>query len=293
MIDIRLKKKLSAASGEMLLDVQLEIKAGEFITLYGDSGAGKTSVLRMLAGLMQPDEGKIIVDQNTWFDSENGTELRTQRRPIGFLFQEYALFPNMTVRENLLFALDKGQDKAIVDDLIEIIELEDLQHRNPDKLSGGQKQRVALARALVRKPRILMLDEPFSALDRNMRIKLQDYVLKVHRQFKLTTLLISHEISEVIKMSDRIFIIENGKIVKNDRPLSLFTNQQVSGKFQFTGEIISIEKADVIYIVHILVGANFVKIIADQTDVAELQAGDQVLVASKAFNPMIIKLNKV
>lgn len=291
MIHIVLQKELTAANGAMQLDVSVTIKQGQLVTLYGDSGAGKTSILRMIAGLLQANEGQIIVNQNTWLDTKNGICLKPQQRKIGFVFQDYALFPNMTVKENLLFALEKGQDKEIVNTLIDIIELGDLQDRKPANLSGGQKQRVALARALVRKPEILMLDEPLSALDIKMRTKLQDYILKVHKQFNLTTILISHEIGEVIKMSDTVFIIKNGKIIRQGKPIEVFTTKQISGKFQFSGEIIQIEKEDIIYIVTILIGSNFVKIVAEEDDIKTITVGDKVIVASKAFNPLLQKIN--
>ncbi|GGX11966.1 ABC transporter ATP-binding protein [Aquimarina muelleri] len=291
MIQIALQKKLSAATGEMLLDINMQIEQGKLVTLYGSSGAGKTSILRMIAGLLQADTGTITVHQKTWLNTSTGICLKPQQRKIGFVFQDYALFPNMTVKENLLFALEKNQDKQIVKELIEIIELEDLQNRKPNNLSGGQKQRVALARALVRKPEILMLDEPLSALDKKMRIKLQDYILKVHKKFNITTLLISHDISEVIKMSDTVFMIENGKIIQQGNPIEVFTTKKVSGKFQFTGEVIDIKKEDVIYIVTVLIGTNFVKIIAEENEIQTITIGDPVLVASKAFNPLLQKIN--
>ncbi len=291
MIHIALQKELTAANGTMQLDVSINIEQGQLVTLYGNSGAGKTSILRMVAGLLQANEGQIIVNQNTWLDTKNGICLKPQQRKIGFVFQDYALFPNMTVKENLLFALEKKQNKEIVNTLIDIIELGDLQDRKPTNLSGGQKQRVALARALVRKPEILMLDEPLSALDIKMRTKLQDYILKVHKQFNLTTILISHEIGEVIKMSDTVFIIKNGKIIKQGKPIEVFTTKQVSGKFQFSGEIIQIEKEDIIYIVTILIGSNFVKIVAEENDIKTITVGDKIIVASKAFNPLLQKIN--
>ncbi|WP_438426354.1 ATP-binding cassette domain-containing protein [Aquimarina macrocephali] len=291
MIHIALQKELTAANGAMQLDVNINIEQGQLVTLYGDSGAGKTSILRMVAGLLQTDEGLITVNQKTWLDTKKGICLKPQQRKIGFVFQDYALFPNMTVKENLLFAVEKGQNKKVVNELIDIIKLGDLQDRKPENLSGGQKQRVALARALVRRPEILMLDEPLSALDIKMRTKLQDYILKVHKQFNLTTLLISHEIGEVIKMSDTVFSIENGKIIKQGRPIEVFTTKQVSGKFQFSGEIIQIEKEDIIHIVTILVGSNFVKIVAEEDDIKAIAVGDKVIVASKAFNPLLQKIN--
>lgn len=290
MIKIALQKKLTAADGVMILDIDINIVQGKLLTIYGDSGAGKTSILRMIAGLLEADSGYISVNEKIWLDTKKKISLKPQQRKIGFVFQDYALFPNMTARENLLFALEKKQDKQIVDELISIVELGDLQNRYPEKLSGGQKQRVALARAMVRKPEILMLDEPLSALDAKMRSKLQDYILKVHKQFNLTTLLISHEISEVIKMSDEIYILENGKIINSGKPVDVFTNKQVSGKFQFLGEIVQIKKEDIIYVVTILIGTNFVKIVAEEDEIETMKVGDKVMVASKAFNPLLQKI---
>lgn len=290
MIKIKLNKTLISAQGEMLLDIDIRIEKGQLVTIYGESGAGKTSILRILAGLMEADQGMIEIAGIPWLDTQRNICLKPQHRKIGFVFQDYALFPNMSVRENLEFALEKKQHPGIIAELIETIELGDLQNRSTDRLSGGQKQRVALARALVRKPEILMLDEPLSALDSKMRAKLQDYILKVHQQFNLTTLLISHEISEVIKMSDKIFILEEGKIIRQGKPIDIFSSKQISGKFQFSGEIVHIEKEEIVYIVTILIGTNFVKVIAEENEIKTFEIGDQVIVASKAFNPLLRKI---
>jgi molybdate transport system ATP-binding protein len=221
MIEINVNRKLFGASGDLNLSVDTIIRQGEFITIYGPSGAGKTSVLRMLAGLLKPDSGIIKFEGNVWFDSSNHIHRRPQLRSIGIVFQEYSLFPNMTVRGNMEFALQKGQSSGIVDDLLELMELTNLADKNPATLSGGQKQRVALARALVRRPKLLLLDEPLSALDSVMQSKLQDYLLKVHDQFSLTTILVSHDINEVMKMSKRVLILENGRVEKDGAPIDV------------------------------------------------------------------------
>ncbi|KAA1246786.1 sulfate/molybdate ABC transporter ATP-binding protein [Aquimarina sp. RZ0] len=290
MIAIDIHKILYTAHGSMLLSIQLDIEKGQLVTLYGVSGSGKTSILRMLAGLMHVDKGRISVHDKTWLNTNEKVHRSPQQRKVGYVFQDYALFPNMTVRKNLEFALEKGQDRSIIEELINIVELEMLQDRKPEMLSGGQQQRVALARALVRKPELLLLDEPLSALDVNMRSKLQDYIIKVHHQYELTTILVSHDISEIIKMSDKVYCLEGGKIVKQGDPISIFTNNQVSGKFQFTGEIITIKKEDVVYVVTILIGQNVVKVIAQESEILDLKTGDTVIVASKAFNPILLKV---
>ncbi|MCW5515985.1 ABC transporter ATP-binding protein [Muriicola sp. Z0-33] len=290
MIELDIGKKLRAAEGIMHLKLNTVIEKGQLITLYGESGAGKTSTLRMLAGLMKPDSGKIIVNGRTWFDAENKISLSPQKRKIGYVFQDYALFPNMTVRENLEFALPKGESDHIIAELINIIELEALQDIKPDKLSGGQKQRVALARALVQQPEILLLDEPLAALDNKIRLKLQDYILDAHRHLNLTTILISHDIGEIIKLSSKLYILENGKIIQQGHPEEVFMNRRISGKFKFTGEVLKIEQEEVVYIVTVLIQSDLVKVIVQEPEIRNLKIGDKVVVASKAFNPILYKV---
>lgn len=291
MIDISLQKLLKSPGGRMNLNVQVKLEEGKLITVYGKSGAGKSTLLMLLAGLMDPEKGYVKVGDEIWTDTDKKIMLPPQKRKIGFVFQEYALFPNMTVRENLLFAQAKGQPGTIVDQLVEIIDLGQLQNRKPNTLSGGQKQRVALARALVRKPRLLLMDEPLSALDHEMRVKLQKYILKVHREFNLTTLLISHDVSEIIRLSDFMIELDQGLIIRQGDPVSMFTNDRVNAKFQFTGEIMSMVKQDFIVIVTVLIGRNLVKVIANDQEAAVLHIGDKVLIASKAFNPIIHKIS--
>lgn len=283
-----LAKDLRGVNGILKINIDLEIEAGKLVTLYGESGVGKTSILRMISGLLQPDEGLIQVGDATWFDSSKKINSKPQKRDVGLVFQDYALFPNMTIRESLEFATDK--DDPVIDELLSLMELEDLQDRKSDTLSGGQKQRVALARALVRKPKLLLLDEPLSALDRKMRAKLQEYILSVHRKFALTTILVSHETTEIFKLSDEVLVLKEGLITFRDTPAKLFSGNSLSGKFKFTGEVVNIEREGVVYIVSVLIGNDLVKVIADQTEVENLKAGDQVLVASKAFNPIIQKI---
>jgi len=292
MIEIDIHKRLRSNDGEMNLHVNCQIKKGDFCTLYGKSGAGKTSTLRMLAGLMKPDSGSIIVDGETWFHSRLGKNIKPQARYVGYVFQDYALFPNMTVLDNLKYARPKQFNQQLLTELIDVVELGDLQLQKSTTLSGGQKQRVALARAVVQEPKLLLLDEPLSALDRNIRIKLQDYLQQLHKNQELTTILISHDISEIMKLSDNVFVIDDGKITKQGNPEDVFINSSVSGKFKFTGEVLSIKKEDVVFIVTVLIQNQIVKVIADTSEVDALCVGDQVLVASKAFNPLLMKIEK-
>jgi molybdate transport system ATP-binding protein len=291
MIELAFQKILKSSSGEMLLDVKLDLEEKQLVTLYGKSGAGKTTLLLILAGLLLPEKGFIKVGDEIWTDTKNNVQFPPQKRNVGFVFQEYALFPNMTVRENLLFALGKGQHRKIVDHLVEIIDLGQLQSRDTRTLSGGQKQRVALARALVKKPNLLLLDEPLSALDHEMRIKLQSYIMEVHKEFKLTTVLISHDVSEIIKLSDFLIEMDQGRVIRQGLPADMFTSDRVNAKFQFTGEVMKMVKQDFIVIVTVLIGKDLVKVIANDKEAENLAIGDRVLIASKAFNPIIHKIN--
>lgn len=290
MIDLAFHKNLKSALGLMTLEVNTQIEKGQFVTLYGKSGAGKTSVLRVLAGLMDPDSGTIKSNGDLWFDSKQQIKLPPQKRKVGMVFQDYALFPNMTVRQNLQFALETNEENSIIEELIEIIELGNLSEQKPEKLSGGQKQRVALARALVQKPQLLLLDEPLSALDVEIRAKLQQYIQTVHKEFQLTTILVSHDISEILRLSDQIIEIEEGKIINQGTPLEVFGHHEVSGKFQFTGEVLSIDQQEVVFVITILIGKEIVRVVADHSEANALKTGDKVLVASKAFNPIIRKI---
>lgn len=274
----------------MVLDLQLTIEKGEFVTLFGESGAGKTSTLRMLSGLLRPDSGTIEVGEATWFSSQENIDLKPQQRKVGYVFQDYALFPNMNVRQNLEYALQKNQDRAIIEELLEFAELGELQQRKPETLSGGQKQRVALARALVQRPEILILDEPLSALDLKMRIKLQEYLLKVHKKYKLTTILVSHDIAEIVKLSDSVFELQNGSVVKKGTATDFFGLNKTSAKFRFSGEVLKIQKEDVLYVISVLIGNDIIRVVSDPKEAELLKVGDQVLVASKAFNPIIQKI---
>jgi molybdate transport system ATP-binding protein len=292
MIKLKLNKILQATFGQMELDVSFHIKKNSLTTIYGESGAGKTSILRMISGLMDPDDGLIVINDKTWYEASKGINLPAQKRKTGYVFQDYALFPNMTVKENLLYALDRGQDNRIISELLDIIELKSLENRHADTLSGGQKQRVSLARALVRQPEILLLDEPLSALDESIRSKLQDFILKVHEKYNLTTILVSHDLPEIFKLSDQILFLNKGKIERSGPPSDIFLSKKISGKYRFTGTIIEKSKNDVVYVMGVLVGNNLVKVIATEEEASNLDLGDRVMVVSKAFNPLIMKLKK-
>jgi len=288
LIDI--EKDLINAYGIMTLSINTSLNLGDLVVLFGESGAGKTTLLRILSGLSIPDRGFVKVGTTVWFDSSSKINLIPQKRDIGFMFQDYALFPNMTVFENIAFA-QKQIDKKQVSELIETFGLGEFSQRKPLKLSGGQKQRVALARALARKPQLLLLDEPLSALDSTMRTALQDEISKAHSYSGATTLLVSHDLSEVFRLAHKVLKISEGKIQAYGCPDEVFIDNRISGKVQITGNVVKIDKQDTFYILTIVTGMNQVlKVTAFQNDVENLKEGDRVIVFSKAFNPIVMKV---
>lgn len=290
MIQINIIKPLHTADGTIDLQVNKEIQNGDFLTLFGKSGSGKTTLLRIIAGLETPQSGKIIVDGEVWFDSSKNINLSPQKRNVGFVFQDYALFPNMTIQENLEFALDNKKELKRVKEILNIMEIENLAHMKPENLSGGQKQRVAVARTLMTSPKILLLDEPLSALDNSMRIKLQDELIAIHQRFNMTSILVSHDITEVFKLSTRVFKISLGEITEDGTPSSVFANQNISGKFKLIGEVLNIKKSDILYIVEVLAHNEIIKVTALEDEVKSFNIGDKLLLSSKAFNPIITKI---
>jgi len=281
MIKIDIKKNLFGSSGKMNLDINLELKKKEFITLTGKNGSGKTTFLRALAGL-EDVVGIIKVGDEIWLDEK--IVLKTQKRDIGFVFQDYALFLNMSVEENLLFV---KKDKKLMEYLLNITELTKLRHRLPHTLSGGQKQRVSLCRALMNKPKLLLMDEPFSALDMSMREKLQEEVLSLHKEFELTTIMVSHDPSEIYKLSNRVLVLEDGEIINDGTAKEILLKTEGSQKFSFEGKILDIIKTDVIYIVIVSISSQIVEVVLPKNEVKNLSIGDRVNVSTKAFSPTI------
>jgi molybdate transport system ATP-binding protein len=223
ILSFSLKKKLRSVQGDMELSVEANVGPAEFACFYGPSGSGKTTILRMIAGLTTPDEGYIKFGTTIWFDSKARLNVPTRLRRAGFLFQDYALFPNMTVKNNVAYAQANGKDFAAVDAMLDKVGIRALGNQYPAMLSGGQKQRVALARAFMEKPNILLLDEPLSALDWEMRLKLQDDIAGIHKSFSIPTLMVSHDPMEITKLADTVYCLEQGRIRQSGKPESLLT----------------------------------------------------------------------
>jgi len=281
MIEIAVHKRLIGSSGPMKLDLSLELAEKSFVAVAGESGSGKTTLLRILAGL-EKAEGKINVSGKEWL--RGGKSLPPQEREIGVVFQDYALFDNMTVEKNLLFV---SKDRELAKHLLELTELSKMKERYPGTLSGGQKQRVALCRALMNRPKILLMDEPLSALDPSMRSRLQQDILKLHREFGTTTLMVSHDPSEIYRLADRVILLDHGKIKRDGNPKEVLLQVKGSQKFSLTGELLEIIKADVIHIAIIAIGQQIVEVVLDEEESRFFKPGDTVQVSTKAFAPTI------
>lgn len=289
MLKLSLQKKLNGALNDIYLDVEMHIEKGSLVALYGPSGSGKTSILRMLAGLLQPDSGVVTCDGESWFDASKKRDLKTQQRSLSIVFQDYALFPNLSVKENLLYACPKGSEDW-VNELLEIIRLSDLQNANPMQLSGGQKQRLALARSIARRPKILLLDEPLSALDKNTRAAMQDEILNLHKRFSMTTILVSHDVGEVFKLSDYVYQLDGGRIQKHGTPNQVFLGQGRSTNLNLQAQILAIRKEDIVVVVSVLIGQDIIEMLVEANEAAAMKIGEIINITPKTFSPHIIRI---
>ncbi len=203
------------------LDVEIECHAGELLALVGPSGSGKSTILRCIAGLDQSDQGYIHCGHEVWLDRKLNVRLPTQQRQIGFVFQDYALFPHLTAAQNVMTALGHINARERIGrafELLERVNLKGLEGRYPGRLSGGQRQRVALARALAREPEILLLDEPFSAVDQVTRQKLQQELAILRRHIQIPILLVTHDLDEAAVLADRLYVLHKGQTLQNGPP---------------------------------------------------------------------------
>src|SRR5690242_18013920 len=202
-------------------DVSLEIPEGSLTAVLGPSGSGKSTLLRIVAGLERPDSGEVRLS------GEDATRVAPQRRNVGFVFQHYAAFKHMTVRDNVAFALSirkrpKQEIRERVDELLELVQLSGFADRYPSKLSGGQRQRMALARALAAKPEVLLLDEPFGALDARVRAELRDWLRRLHDEVPVTTVFVTHDQQEAMEVADQIAVLDGGRIAQVGSPRELY-----------------------------------------------------------------------
>ena len=225
---------------DALDDVSLEIAPGELVALLGPSGSGKTTLLRVIAGLEVPDRGRVRVE------GEDTTDKRVQERNVGFVFQHYALFRHMTIFENVAFGLrvrpraQRPSKEAIADkvhSLLELVQLDWLADRYPHQLSGGQRQRIALARALAIEPKVLLLDEPFGALDAKVRRELRRWLRRLHDEIQLTSVFVTHDQEEALEVADRVVVVNHGRIEQAGAPGHVYDNPATPFVYEFLGNV--------------------------------------------------------
>ena len=230
-LSVNIEKQLGNFSLKVCFEAESEILA-----LLGASGCGKSMTLKCIAGIEKPDRGRIVLDDFVLFDSEKHINLPPQKRKVGYLFQQYALFPNMTVRQNILCGVrDRKNAESALRQIISAMHLEGMEQKRPHQLSGGQQQRVALARILVNEPEVLMLDEPFSALDSHLRFQLEREVQAILKDYGKTVLLVSHDRDEVFRLSERIAVMHNGKVDAYGTKHEVFANPRTSNGARLTG----------------------------------------------------------
>ena len=270
-ISLELKEiKKSFTEGEAVLDnISLEISKGEFITLLGSSGCGKTTTLRIIAGLEQPDAGSV------WLDGREVTGLEPNQRDVNTVFQNYALFPHMNVAENIGYGLKlkkvpKSEIRKKVSQMLELVQLEGYEKRKPSELSGGQKQRVAIARALVNNPKVLLLDEPLGALDLQLRRAMQIELKHLQKKLGITFIYITHDQEEAINMSDRIAVMRDGRIEQIGTPDEIYNHPKTSYVATFVGN------ANILHgVVESIQGQNAIVKIGNDKVIVKLETSQQ------------------
>src|SRR4030066_740883 len=234
---MNLKMNLKKSFDGFSLDVNLSVQE-DLLVLFGPSGAGKSLILKMVSGIVVPDEGVVEIGDERVFDSENHFALPVRNRRIGYLFQDYALFPHMTVSGNIAYGINQLERSLVqkkVEELIEVMRLSGLEKRFPHELSGGQKQRCALARTLAIEPRVLLLDEPFSALDFQVREKLRADLLRIHTLYPITTILVTHDLEEAFMLGKEIAVINNGHIEQAGPREEVFYRPKTRSVAKFIG----------------------------------------------------------
>ncbi len=281
MIHINISRQLQFFNGNKPLSVNIILPKNNIIAIYGESGAGKTTLLKIIAGLVKPDEGFIKMDNTIWLDVKHHINIPPQQRSIGFVFQDYALFPNMTVLQNLQYAANKKEDDSFILHLAEMVSLQSFLHAKPSQLSGGQQQRVALIRALVRKPKLVLLDEPLSALDTDLRYQLGAALQQLQKELSFTAILVSHNKEEVCALAQHVIQLQEGEVVFEGAPKQLFTASRFTGKLQLTAKVISIKpNADVCFI-ELSTGANTISLTLQLTELKNVSIGDTITIHSE------------
>jgi iron(III) transport system ATP-binding protein len=229
--------------------VSFSLKKGETLALLGESGSGKTTLLRMIAGLEKPSKGSITLQNKLVFNDENSVFVKPEKRNVGLFFQHYALFPHLTVSENIGYGLssklyNKLQKKDRVAEMLSLVELPNYEKRFAHELSGGQQQRIALARALAPKPKLLLLDEPFSNLDEQLKGEVRQQIKAILEKTQTTTILVTHDLQDALSLADKLAVMRNGKIEQLDSPQKLYQNPLTEYVATLFGEIQKVSSSD-------------------------------------------------
>jgi len=272
------------------LNVAFKTHNGEMLALFGPSGAGKSLTLRCLAGLLRPEAGRIVLDGRALFDVTTGVDIPPRRRRVGYVQQHYALFPHLTVAQNIAYGLFKRprvEQETRVAEMIRLMRLDGLETRRPNRLSGGQQQRVALARAMVIEPEVLLLDEPFAALDGSIRGRLQNELLALQHRFRIPTLLVTHDLAEAYALSDRLAVFDGGQVLQVGhkdgvlrRPATRTVARFVGTKNIFDTQVVNTDRENVT----LAWGRHFI-----QSPANNLQAGQQVAFCIRPEEVMIVR----
>lgn len=218
MLEFHFKKQLTGSEGNFVFDLKAEVGLNERVAIFGPSGSGKTTLLRMLAGLTHPDWGWCKLNHQTWYHSESNLFEVPQKRRAGLLFQDYALFPNMTVKQNLVYALPNSLNSKNIEGIARQLELYPLLNQKPSQLSGGQKQRVALGRVLLSEPQLFLLDEPLAALDWELRGRMRMLIENIRVTLGVPCIWVTHDLLEVVNFAERVIRIHQGKVVAQGIP---------------------------------------------------------------------------
>ncbi|PIY07943.1 MAG: hypothetical protein COZ18_14830 [Flexibacter sp. CG_4_10_14_3_um_filter_32_15] len=242
-------KKFPLMESYAVNDISFSLKKGETLALLGESGSGKTTLLRMIAGLEKPSEGSITLQNKLVFNNTDSIFVKPEKRNVGLFFQHYALFPHLTVFENIAYGLssklyNKSQKKEQVSEMLALIELPNYEKRFPHELSGGQQQRIALARALAPKPELLLLDEPFSNLDEQLKGEVRQQIKAILEKTQTTTILVTHDLQDALSLADSLAVMRNGKIEQLDNPQKLYQNPNTEYVATLFGEIQEIINSD-------------------------------------------------
>lgn len=288
MLNICLKKTWNT----FRLDVTFQIPHGKVTALFGPSGAGKSSILRLISGLEKADGGMIHRGEEVWYDESMAMNLLPQQRSVGFVFQDFALFPHLTVERNVAYGIKEKKRWKEAKDLLALAGLSGYERYYPAQLSGGQKQRVALIRALARKPDILLLDEPLSALDWETRRQLQEDLKRIIKQLRITTLYVTHDVTEVYKLADYVVVLKSGRVVKQGTPEEIFMGKRLSTRIQVVGKVVDIESDSIMAAVTVIHEDQYFKTLIDTEEVCRLnlRIGDDVVIGAKSSDVILCKV---